>query len=143
MILSEIMNKDVAKTEIGTTVLEASKIMAEKKISYILVTTNSSLAGILTEDDIVRKVVAEGRDASKTKVEDIMIKEVIHLPPDKTLEEAAAVMSEHKIKKIPVVEGSMLLGIVTAAEMVAAEPKIVEHLGELVIFAKKQQRMAG
>ena len=143
MIVKEIMKKDVEKVTPKTTVYEAAQRMKEKEVGYVLAVDDSRLAGIVTEEDIIEKVVSEGRDPKTTKIGDIMVKNVIHVGLDKSLEDAAQIMTDNKIKKLPVVENKDLLGIVTAQDMIAAEPKMIEQLGELIIFAKKQKRIAG
>ncbi len=99
--------------------------------------------GIITEEDIIEKVVSEGKEPAKTTIDEIMVRDVIHIESGKSLEDAAQLMTENKIKKLPVVENKDLLGIVTAQDMIAAEPKMMEQLGELLIFARKQKRVAG
>jgi CBS domain-containing protein len=141
--VKEIMNKDVEKIAASTNIQEAAKTMADKNIGCLLVVEDHKLLGILTEDDIIKKVVGEGKSPMETTVEDIMVKEVIHIGPGLTLEDAAELMTKKNIKKLPVVDKNKLLGIVTATDMVAAEPKMMEHLGELILFAKKPQRIAG
>ncbi|UCD03293.1 MAG: CBS domain-containing protein [Candidatus Aenigmatarchaeota archaeon] len=143
MIVKEIMNKEVEKMSPKTTIFEAAQRMKEKEVGYVLAVDKTKLAGIITEEDIIEKVVSEGKDPKATTIEDIMVREVIHIGSDSSLEDAAQIMTEKKIKKLPVVENKNLLGIITAQDMIAAEPKMIEQLGELIIFAKKQKRVAG
>jgi CBS domain-containing protein len=124
-------------------VRDAAKRMKENKVGCLLVVDGPRLAGIVTEDDIISKVVVEGKPPQTTPVEEIMVKEVVHISSQSTLEEAAELMTEKKIKKLPVVDSKRLVGILTATDIVAAEPKLMERLGELILFAKKPQRIAG
>ena len=143
LIVKEIMQKDVEKTVPDTTISEAAKKMKEKDVGYLLVVDGAKLIGIITEEDIVEKVVSEGKAPEDITINDIMVKEVIHIESGKSIEEAAQLMTENGIKKLPVVENKKLLGIVTAKDMIAAEPKMMEQLGELLIFARKQKKIAG
>jgi CBS domain-containing protein len=143
MQVKEIMNKEVQKATVGMSVTDAAAMMSEKDVDYLLVVKEAKLAGIVTEDDIIKKVVGKGRHPQETTVGEIMVNKVVHIGPEKTLEDAAEMMTENNIKKLPVVENKKLLGIVTAHEMVAAEPKMIEQLGELLIMAKKQKSVAG
>jgi CBS domain-containing protein len=143
MQVKDIMNKDVEKATAEMTVTEAALRMTEKDVDYLLVVRDGKLAGIMTEDDIIKKVVGKGRHPQETKVGDIMVNKVVHIGSEKTLEDAAEMMTENKIKELPVVDDHKLLGIVTAHEVVAAEPKMMEQLGELLIMAKKQKSVAG
>lgn len=143
MNVKDIMQKEVEKAEPTLTVSDAAVRMMDKDIGYLIIVKDSKLAGIITEDDIIKKVVGEGRHPQKTTLAEIMVKDVIHIGPEDTIEDAAQVMTENKIKKLPVVDGNRLLGIITASDLVAAEPKMMEQLGELIVFAKKQKRIAG
>ena len=143
LFVMDIMEKDVEKIEPDRSISDAAAIMKENGISYLLVVDDSRLVGIITEDDIVDKVVSEGKAPKDTKIADIMVKSVIHIEPQKSLEEAAQVMTEKNIEKLPVVEGAKLLGIITAKDMIAAEPKMIDQLGKLLIFAKRQKKIAG
>jgi CBS domain-containing protein len=143
MDVKEIMHKGVEKADPSTTISDAVTRMMEKDISYLIVVKNSKLAGIVTEDDIIKKVVGKGKHPQQTTLEEIMVREVVHIKPDTSLEDAAEIMTKNEIKKLPVVDGNNLLGIVTATDMIAAEPKMMEHLGELILLARKQKRIAG
>jgi CBS domain-containing protein len=143
MLVKDIMNKDVEKATAEMTVTDAAAMMAEKNVEYLIVVKDARLAGIVTENDIIRKVVSKGRHPSETTVGDIMVSKVVHIGPEKSIEDAAEVMTENKIEKLPVVVDHKLLGIVTASDMVAAEPRMMEQLGELVILARKQKSVAG
>jgi CBS domain-containing protein len=143
MLVKDIMNKEVEKATADMTVSAAAALMTEKNVEYLIVVKDAKLAGILTEDDIIKKVVGKGGQAKDTKVGDIMVSKVFHIGPEKTLEDAAELMTENKIEKLPVVVDHKLLGIVTASDIVAAEPRMMEQLGELVILAKKQKSVAG
>jgi len=142
MIVKEIMEKQVHKVLSSVSIVDAAKEMTEKKTSYLLVVDDHKLQGIVTENDITR-FVSCGEHPKTKSVNDIMVKDVVQISPGKTIEEAAELMTEKSIKKLPVVEDKRLVGMVTAEGMVAAEPKMMKQLGELLLFAKKPQRIAG
>lgn len=143
MNVKDIMSKNIAKVPESTSIRKAAEIMTEKRMGVLVVVNEHKLLGIVTEDDIIRKVVGKGKHPQETTVGEIMVKEVINITPEKTIEEAATLMTENKIKKLPVIEEKKLIGMLTASDMVAAEPKMMEQLSELVLYAKKPQRMAG
>ncbi|MBN2331177.1 MAG: CBS domain-containing protein [Candidatus Aenigmarchaeota archaeon] len=143
MIVKDIMQTDIEKVDASVNVKEAARRMSAKKIGCLLVVEDHKLLGIVTEDDIIKKVVVEGKTPHSITVAEIMEREVVRISPDETIETAAEIMTQKKIKKLPVVGGKKLLGIITATDMVAAEPRMMEHLGELLLFAKKPQRIAG
>ena len=143
MIVKDIMKTDIEKVDASEKVKDAARRMSARNIGCLLVVEDHKLLGIVTEEDIIKKVVVEGKSPNDVTVADIMVKEVIHISPEETIEAAAQVMTENSIKKLPVVGNKKLMGIITATDMVAAEPKMMEHLGELILFAKKPQRIAG
>lgn len=143
MQVKEIMNTDVKTTVPEATVQEAAKKMDEFKIGSLIVVTKGKLAGIITERDLLSKVVAEAKDSSKIEVSDVMTKEVIMISPEIEVEEASEVMMEKKVKKLPVIENDNLVGIVTATDIVTAQPKLMEQLSELLLIPGRKKMIAG
>ena len=143
MIVKDVMKTDIEKIPPAMNIQEAARKMSMKKIGCLLIVDGHKLLGILTEDDIIRKVVGEGKSPKETTVGEIMVKDVVHIEPDMSLEDVAELMTEKSIKKLPVVENKRLMGIITATDIVAAEPEMMKRLGELILFAKKPQRIAG
>jgi len=133
MLIKEIMQKNVKTIRSDDNVMEAAKIMNQSRIgSLVAVDGKGKIEGILTERDIMRGVVAEGLIASDVKISEIMTKKVIVISPDISLEEAADIMSEYKIKKLPVVEGGQLVGIVTTTDLISYEKNLVEKIAFLL-----------
>jgi CBS domain-containing protein len=95
------------------------------------------VVGIVTESDIIGKVVAANKDPERLRLQDIMSRNIISATPDETIEDAAEKMVENKIKRLPVLEGEKLVGIITATDLISFEPKIIETLSEL--FSMKSQ----
>ncbi|NOZ81558.1 MAG: CBS domain-containing protein [Candidatus Micrarchaeota archaeon] len=131
--------KDVMKTDVKTVspdidIKKAAKLMSEHGIGSLVVVENERVVGILTERDILEKVVATGLNPENTRVSEIMTKNVITVSPDKSLEDAAEIMTKNKIKKLPVVWNNQLVGIVTASDLIAFEEKLVETLSSLFIL---------
>ena len=133
MQVKEAMNKNVKATRPDTTIREAAKTMTENRIgSLVIVSPAGNVIGILTERDILMDVVVEGKDPRKTTANEIMTKDVITITPDETLEDAADLMTRNKIKKLPVVEDDVLIGIVTASDLVKYERALLERISELI-----------
>ncbi len=140
--------KDVMVTEVKTigpaaSVQEAAKAMKQFRIGSLIVTEGGALKGILTDGNILRDVVAEGKDGAKTLVREVMTKEIIMVEPEMDIQDAVDVMMEKRIKKLPVVKGGTLVGIVTVTDICRVEPKMVEQVGELVFSQAGQKRVAG
>lgn len=133
MELKEIMNTNVLVTNKGTSVLDAVQLMIEYRVNNVLVLDADSAVGIITETDILKKVVAPQKDAEILKVEDIMSHPLITAPPDMTIESGCNLMAENKLKKLPIIDKRRLVGIVTATDIIANEPKHMAQLAELIL----------
>src|SRR3990172_7655652 len=101
-----------------TTVYETITMMAEKEVGALLVTENGKPVGLVSERDYARKVILKGRSSQQTMTRDIMTKRVIYAYPDQTIEECMAIMTEQRIRHIPVIDGDTLLGMVSIGDLV-------------------------
>ncbi len=99
-------------------VYEAIKLMAEKGIGALVVTDGDSIAGIITERDYARKVVLMERSSKATPVRDIMSKAVRFVRPDQTTEDCMALMTERRMRHLPVIENDRLVGMVSIGDLV-------------------------
>lgn len=136
--------KDIMKTEVLTlgksaSVKDVLELMTENHAGSVVIVDGSKIAGIVTESDILSKIVNETRDLS-TEIEKIMTKNVITIEPNATVEKAAEIMSQNKIKKLPVVLKNKLIGIVSITDIVACgikmEDQILEELAKWFPVAK-------
>ena len=125
------MHKDVVTIRPNLSLREASKIMSKFGIGSLVVVEDENLVGIITSTDII-KAVAEGKDVDQTLVSEVMSKDVITVDPDESLEEAVEKMMERNIKRLPVVEGGKLVGIITASDIIVVEPKLIEGIANLL-----------
>lgn len=99
-------------------VFDAIKIMNEKSVGALPVVLNGKLVGMLSERDYARKVILMNRTSKETKVKDIMTARVFHIVPNQKVEECMAIMTEHHIRHLPVVDGEKLIGIVSVGDVV-------------------------
>ncbi|MBC7110358.1 MAG: CBS domain-containing protein, partial [Archaeoglobi archaeon] len=100
----EIMTRNVVSASPETDLVSAAKEMARRRVGSIVVTENGVPVGIVTERDIVTKVVAEGRSPSEVKLKDIMSSPLITVEPNEDIREAAKIMVRKDIRRLPVVE---------------------------------------
>jgi len=143
MLVKEVMNRNLKTVRPEDTVKLAAQIMNENHIGALVVVSGSGeVVGILTERDILVNVVATGKSAENVKVEDAMTSEIITVSPNKTLEEAADIMTENKIKKLPVIEERSLVGMITATDLVAYEKDLIEKVAVL-LAAAPMRRIGG
>ncbi len=106
------------------TVLEAIQMMADKNVGALLVTKDNHLLGVLSERDYTRKVVLKGRSSKDTPVRDIISGKVVSVSPDHTVEECMRLMTEHRIRHLPVVQGARILGVISIGDLVNS---IISH----------------
>ena len=136
MLVKEAMKKDVKTIRPSDTIKDAAVLMNKNRIgSLVVVSGTGTVTGIVTERDILIDVVATGKNAEDVKVEDIMTKELITISPDKSLEDAADVMTKNKIKKLPVMEGGRLVGIITATDLICYEKKLIEKISNIMLVS--------
>jgi CBS domain-containing protein len=129
------MTRDVVTSTPEDTVVEVAQLMKEKDIGPILIVDNgqsNTLMGIVTDRDIVLKVIAEGRDPKTTRVGDTMSKKLVTCRADDNVDVAMQSMAQFQLRRIPVVEDNMrLVGIIAQAD-VATRANEPEKTAELV-----------
>ena len=120
----------------GTTVYEAVRLMADREIGSVLVMDGDMLKGILTERDYARKVVLEGLASPELPVERIMSTNVLYARPDQSVDECMALMTDKRVRHLPVIEEGTVVGIVSIGDMVKAvideQQFIIEQLEQYI-----------
>ena len=101
-------------------VIEAIRLMAEKRIGAVLVMEGSRLVGILSERDYARKIVLQGRSSSDTPVRTIMTADVVTVRPEDTADHCMQVVTEQRIRHLPVIRGGEVVGVVSIGDLVKA-----------------------
>jgi len=99
-------------------VFDAIKLMADKNIGALLVMEGEQVAGIITERDYARKVVLMSRSSKQTTVREIMTSAVMYVGPEQTSEECMVLMTENRLRHLPVIDGGRLLGIISIGDLV-------------------------
>lgn len=126
IIVKEAMKTNLAMVNPTMTVLDAAKLMKKRKIGNVIVVENKQPVGILTESDIIRKVVAEGKDVKEVKIQDAMSTPLIIIDPYVTLEEAMKTMGKCNVRRLPVCENDELIGIITQKDISRMSPILHE-----------------
>jgi len=130
--IENVMVVDVVTVEAEVTVREAVELMNRNEIGCLVVVDKEEKpVGIITERDLLKRVLANRKDPVRTRVKDIMSKPLVTGTPHMDIEAAVRLMFKHKIKKLPIVENGQLVGLVTLTDLVRFQPQIIRTLKEL------------
>ena len=99
-------------------VIDALRVMAEREIGAVLVVDNDKLVGIMSERDYARKVILRGRSSQETHVREIMTERVIYVRPQQTVPDCMALMTNKRVRHLPVLDGDRLVGILSLGDLV-------------------------
>jgi len=117
-VLKSKPGKTVETVAPSTSVFDAVKLMADKSIGALLVLEEQKIVGIVTERDYARKIVLMGRSSKETPVRDIMSFPVMYVRPDQTNEECMALMTDNRLRHLPVVDQGKLIGLISIGDLV-------------------------
>ena len=131
--VEDAMVKEVMTIDENSTVKEAAEVMNKFEIGCLIAVRKGKAMGIITERDLLKRVVAEARDSTKTKVKDIMSSPLVVVEPSMDLEEAIRLMFKMKIKKLPVVNEKRLVGLVTLTDIARFQPQMIKILKQLAM----------
>ena len=134
MNVRDIMVRKVITIDKEASVRKACRKMTREKVGSLLITDNGSAIGIVTERDVIRKVVQSGKDSEIMLIKRIMSTPLVVISPAATLELAVDTMIENRIKKLPVIsDDSELIGIVSATDIIANNPKYLKKVAALIM----------
>ncbi|MDA8085459.1 MAG: CBS domain-containing protein [Nitrospiraceae bacterium] len=120
MTVRQYMNKNVISLPTSSTLLEAARLMKDKKVGSIIIEENLKVKGILTDRDIAFAVAAGGKDPSSTLVSDIMVQDPITVDADADLDSALRIMNRASVRRLPVLENGKLSGVISSADIACA-----------------------
>jgi CBS domain-containing protein len=126
----EIMTEGADYVDASCTVADAAKLFAEKNLGALPICEQEHLKGVLTDRDIVVKVLAAGKDPSRTKVIELIQGEAVTIGADDDVDLALRTMKDHAVRRLPVIDGTKLVGMVSQADIARTLPN--EKVGELV-----------
>jgi CBS domain-containing protein len=133
-IASILRNKGCDIWAVGPdeTVYDAIAMMADKGIGALLIISNGKLVGIFSERDYARKIILQGRSSKNTKVQEIMTGSPVTVTPDHTVDECMRIITHHRVRHLPVMDGDRLLGVISIGDLVnaiiAAQAQTIDHL---------------
>lgn len=134
--LLEHKGRDIWTIPPTTTVYQAIQMMSEKNIGALPVMEGTKLVGIISERDYMSKVVLRGKSSKETPVSDIMTRELVTVGPDQSVSKCLEIVTDNRIRHLPVVEGDELLGIVSIGDLVkwiiATQRMTIEQLNAYI-----------
>lgn len=114
----EVKGSDVWSIGPDATVFDALRMMADKDVGALLVMENDKVVGIISERDYARKIILHGKSSKETLVREIMSANLYTVHPDQTVEEAMEIMTNKRVRHLPVMEGENLLGMISIGDVV-------------------------
>ena len=116
----------------NATVIDAIRFMDEKNVGALPVVDNGKLVGIVSERDYTRKIIVKGRSSKDTPVSDIMTKELLTVNPSNSVTECMRIMTEKRVRHLPILEGTNLVGILSIGDVVnwliSAQKAMIDNL---------------
>jgi len=139
--VADIMIKEVIAIGSDATVREAVTLMNKFEIGCLIVLTNGRVDGIITERDVLKRVIGSNRHVDRTMIREIMSRPVWVVSPNTELETALQNMLGHKIKKLPVVKEGRLVGLVTLTDVARFQPELLNKFKKLLVGEQTPRRI--
>jgi CBS domain-containing protein len=136
MSLKKLMTEDITSLPSTATVLDAAKFMTDMNVGSVIVTEDDSPTGLITDRDVVAKVIAQGKDSNTTKISEIMVTPVVSIVEEEDIVDATQLMSHHGIRRLPVTNsGGKLVGVVSLDDVLVM---LGEEMQNIATTLKKE-----
>lgn len=139
--VEDAMIEDVVTIDADATVKKAVDLMNKHEIGCLIVIRVGKAVGIVTERDMLNRVLAQNRNPDSTRVSEIMTSPLVVAEPDMDLEEAARQMFKMKVKKLPVVSKGELVGLITLTDVARFQPQIIKILKKMYVKSQTPKRL--
>ncbi len=136
----DAMTKKPITVSPDTTVFEVASIMKNEHVGNLIIEDKGKLKGIVTEQDLVYKIVAESNNPKKTLVKDIMTKKVVAIEPNKDITDAMLKMSKLNVRRLPVIEDHKIVGILTQKDILKIEPQLFELIVDKIELREEKNK---
>jgi len=137
-IINEKEIKELLTVDSKQSVIEALTIMAKYKIGALIVTNEAKMVGVISERDYAREIILEGKSSKDTKVEEIMTRKVLTLSAGDKFEKGLEIMTQKRIRHMPVMDGKELIGMVSQGdlvkEMISYQKELIKELEAFVYW---------
>ncbi|MCU0861818.1 MAG: CBS domain-containing protein [Methanomassiliicoccales archaeon] len=126
ILVEEVMSRNPRTAAPDTTAQAAARLMRDEDVGSLVIVEGETAVGILTEKDLVKKVVAEGRSGSKVRAHEIMSSPLVTIGPRESVAIAARKMANMKLRRLPVVKDNSLVGVITENDVLRLSPSLIE-----------------
>ncbi len=134
--VQDVMVREVLTIDAAQNTKNAARLMSKFGVSSLIVSSDADIVGIVTEKDIIARVVSSGQDPEKVTIREIMSAPIIIVKPETPLDEAIKIMFREKIKKLPVMckeeERMKLVGILSITDVARIQPRLIEEMKTLI-----------
>jgi len=127
--VQDVMGKGIVTAGPNDTVKKACEAMAKHDLSGLTIVDKGKLAGMLTQGDLI-KLIADGKDASRVRVKEIMGRKLLSIDPFADISKAARMMVDNKVKRLPVLRNGKLIGVITQTDIVRISPSVYDLIFE-------------
>ena len=144
MLVKEVMTREIIAIPPEETIESAAITMTHYGISSLIIRGENIVQGILTERDVITRVVAQGEEPKKLKVGDVMTSELISVKPETSIDEASKLMLKHRIKKLPIMDPDKperVLGILSLTDIALVKPQLIKEIKKLETEEKDIHRL--
>jgi CBS domain-containing protein len=126
--VSDIMTANPIKLDADASAQDCAELMSKNEIGSIIIVKKDKFVGIITEEDLVNRIVLKDLIASKIPARSVMtpLKDIVSIEPDKDIHEAMVVMKENDVRRLPVMKGNSLQGLITSKDILRIEPDLFE-----------------
>ncbi len=142
----DVMTRKPIAVTPQTTVRECAKLMKDGNVSSLVVKEGDTLRGHITDDVLIRSVLAAGLDVDETRASDVMIVKVPTIEPKKDIYEALMTMQDYETRQLPVVDsenGNKLVGLLTLKDILKIQPQLFDLLVDKIVLKEEEQKLTG
>jgi len=139
-VLDVMTNKPVTASK-EMLLQEAARHMEENNVNSLLIVESGKAIGIVTDEDIVRKVVAKGLEPKKLRLKDLFVTGLISIHPDKDIYDALIIMRDYGIRQLPVIDSDNLVGYLTLKDILKIEPELIDIIAEKYEIREESRKL--
>ncbi len=128
LLIRDAMTSEPVHCSSDWTVNKAVDLMIKKRVGSLIVKEGDFLKGILTESDLIKKVLSKGKNPNKILVSEVMTHDVVTIGPDRDVTKAMTYMAKKKVRRLPVVEKEKIVGVITMKDIIKIQPELIDLL---------------